>query len=58
MLEQAALALLLSLACDPPGSGLATPVFSRSHAQPDVDLSRPPEIKLHHQANLSVATGN
>ena len=58
--RQAGLVLLLSLACDPgPGlTSLALPVFSRSHAQPDVDLSRPPEIKLHHQANLSVATGN
>ena len=57
MLEQAILVLLLGLAGDPPGPGLALPVFSRSHSQPDVDLSRPPEIKLHHQSNLSVATG-
>ena len=34
------------------------PLFSRSHAQPDVDLSRPPELHLHHQSNLSIPLGN
>ena len=43
------LATLSSLSSDP--------VFSRSHSQPDVDLSRPPELHLHHQSNLSVPTG-
>ena len=56
MLEQTILVLLLSLHTSDLSS-LALPVFSRSHSQPDVDLSRPPEIRLHHQANLSVATG-
>ena len=34
------------------------PIFSRSHSQPDVDLSRPPELQLHHQSNLSIPLGN
>ena len=59
MLEQAAILLILSLSSDLSGHAPshALPLFSRSHSQPDVDLSRPPEIKLHHQANLSVPTG-
>ena len=52
MLEHASLLILLSLS-----SHHSDPVFSRSHAQPDVDLSRPPELHLHHQSNLSVPTG-
>ena len=51
MLDEA-LFLILSLVLSS-----SDPLFSRSHSQPDVDLSRPPEIKLHHQANLSVPTG-
>ena len=47
------LAWLASPSCPAP-----RPVFSRSHAQPDVDLARPPELKLHHQANISVPTGD
>ena len=57
MLEQTTLVLLLSLSTSELSSR-ALPVFSRSHSQPDVDLARPPELRLHHQANLSVATGD
>ena len=32
-------------------------IFSRSHSQPEVDLSRPPEIQPHNQVNMSVPTG-
>ena len=41
-----------------PGCPAPRPVFSRSHAQPDVDLARPPQLKLHHQANISVPSGD
>ena len=33
------------------------PIFSRSHSQPEVDLSRPPELQPHNQVNMSVPTG-
>ena len=33
------------------------PLFSRSHSQPEVDLSRPPELQPHNQVNMSVPTG-
>ena len=33
------------------------PKFSRSHSQPDVDLSRPPELQPHKRVNISVPTG-
>jgi len=38
-------------------SSSSNPLFSRSHSQPDVDLSRPPELLPHHQVNISVPTG-
>ena len=33
------------------------PIFSRSHSQPEVDLSRPPELQPHKRVNVSVPTG-
>jgi len=32
-------------------------IFSRSHSQPEVDLSRPPVLGTHHQLNISVPVG-
>ena len=38
-------------------SSSSEPLFSRSHSQPEVDLSRPPELMPHKQVNISVPTG-
>jgi len=46
---------LLIIACLLPSS--SHPIFSRSHSQPEVDLSRPPELQPHNQMNISVPTG-
>ena len=44
--------ILLSMICSS-----TNPLFSRSHSQPEVDLSRPPELQPHSQVNMSVPTG-
>jgi len=36
---------------------LSLSIFSRSHSQPEVDLSRPPVLVAHHQLNISVPVG-
>ena len=47
--------ILLFLATFLPSS--SEPIFSRSHSQPDVDLSRPPELDPHPRVNVSVPVG-
>merc|ERR1719474_1290789 len=35
----------------------SNPMFSRSHSQPEVDLSRPPELIAPARVNISAPTG-